>query len=161
LIDGKSVTEAPNDPAFHVRGATKIYRRECFEAIGGLLRATGWDTVDEIKANMLSWKTLTFPHITLIHHRPTGTAYGLWSDWVKNGLANYITGYHPVFMACKCVKRVLARPTVGGMRIGLGLWYGFMKGYFQRIPQVPDPAMIRYLRTQQWRALTFRRSLWR
>jgi glycosyltransferase involved in cell wall biosynthesis len=161
LVDGKPVTEFAGEPAFHVRGPTKIYRRKCFEAIGGLIRTPGWDTVDQIKANMLGWKTLSFPHIQLVHHRPTGGAYGAWADWVKCGLANYITGYHPVFMACKCVKRTLTRPTPAGIRNGFGLWWGFTKGYVRRIPKVPDPDMIRYLRTQQWRALTFRRSFWR
>ena len=37
---------------------------------------------------------------------------------------------------------------------------GFLKGYFKGIPQVDDKAMIRYLREQQWRALTFRKNLW-
>jgi biofilm PGA synthesis N-glycosyltransferase PgaC len=110
---------------------------------------------------MLGWKTLTFQHIYLVHHRPTGGAYGSWANWVKNGLANYITGYHPVFMACKCLKRTIVRFSPGGMKEGLGLWCGFMKGYVKRIPRVADPAVICYLRTQQWRALTFRRSLWR
>src|SRR5271166_6438519 len=43
-------------PRFHVRGATKIYSRACWEAIGGLLSVPGWDTVDEVKANMLGWE---------------------------------------------------------------------------------------------------------
>jgi glycosyltransferase involved in cell wall biosynthesis len=153
--EGKVVPEFAHEPPFHVRGPTKIYRRACFEAIGGLLMAPGWDTVDLIKANMLGWKTKTFPDIALIHHRPTGGAYGSWSNWVKNGLANYITGYDPVFMAVKCLRRSLRRP-----QSGLGLWCGFMKGYFKRIPQVEDRAMIRYLRSQQRRALTFRSNLW-
>jgi glycosyltransferase involved in cell wall biosynthesis len=161
LVNDKPVTEFKGEPAFHVRGPTKIYRRECFDAIGGLIRTPGWDTVDQIKANMLGWKTLTFPHIKLIHHRATGGAYGARSDWIKNGLANYITGYDPVFMICKCIKRILARPTISGIRNGIALWCGYLKGYIKRIPQVDDPEMIRYLRIQQWRALTFRPSLWR
>src|ERR1700730_9837934 len=35
-----------SNPKFHVRGATKIYKRECWQKLGGLLRAPGWDTVD-------------------------------------------------------------------------------------------------------------------
>jgi len=156
LVQGKRVPEFAGEPPFHVRGPTKIYRRACFEAIGGLIKAPGWDTVDLIKANMLGWKTRTFPHIQLVHHRPTGGAYGSWANYVKNGLANYITGYHPVFMACKCVRRTLRNLNLEG----LGLWCGFMKGYLWRIPRISDPAMIRYLRHQQWRALTFRKNLW-
>ena len=94
---GKTKAES-KDPAFHVRESTKIYRRECWHQIGGLIRAPGWDTYDEVKANMLGWKTRTFNKIELVHHRPTGGAYGAWSDNVKNGLANYVVGYHPLFM---------------------------------------------------------------
>ena len=56
--NGNLVCESPGDPAFHVRGATKIYRKECWVAIGGLQRAPGWDTIDELKANMMGWVTL-------------------------------------------------------------------------------------------------------
>ena len=156
-VDGVAVPECTGDPPFHVRGATKIYRRVCYEAIGGLLAAPGWDTVDEIKANMLGWETRTLP-VPLIHHRPTGDAYGAWSNWVKNGLANYVIGYHPLFMACKCLRRIFIRPYVTA---GVGLMCGFLKGYFKGIPQVDDEPMIRFVRKQQWRALTFRKNLWR
>ena len=50
--------KAEKNPSFHVRGATKIYRRDCWEAIDGLWSASGWDTIDEVKANMKGWKTL-------------------------------------------------------------------------------------------------------
>ena len=106
---------AKGDPAFHVRGATKIYRRTCWDAIGGLLRETGWDTLDEINANMLGWHTFTFDDLRLIHHRETGRADGSWKNWVKNGRANYVVGYHPLFMLAKCAKRVVERPYVVGV----------------------------------------------
>jgi len=153
--DGRT-PEFAGEPPFHVRGPMKIYRRECFAAIGGLIQAPGWDTVDHVTANMLGWTTRTFAHIPLIHHRATGGAYGTWSDSVKNGLANYITGYQPLFMACKCLRRTLRRPHLAG--IGLGV--GYLKGYWRRIPRVRNRDMIRYLRRQQWRALTLRKSLW-
>jgi glycosyltransferase involved in cell wall biosynthesis len=156
-INGKAENEFPEDPGYHVRGPTKIYRRECWMDIGGLIQAPGWDGVDEIKANMHGWRTCGFKGITLIHHRPTGAAYGIWTDAVKAGLANYITGYHPVFMLCKCARRLCHKPYGIG---SLALWTGFMKGYWRRIPQVADKEMIRYVRRQQWRALTFRSSLW-
>jgi len=149
--------EFEGEPAFHVRGPMKIYRRECFEAIGGLIQAPGWDTVDQLTATMLGWKTRTFPHIPLVHHRPTGGAYGSWNDSIKNGFANYVTGYQPLFMACKCVRRSFRRPHWAG----LALWLGFMKGYLRRIPRAQNRDMIRYLRRQQWRALTLQSSLWR
>ncbi|MBC8096235.1 MAG: glycosyltransferase family 2 protein, partial [Akkermansiaceae bacterium] len=81
------VAEFPSDPPFHVRGPTKIYRRACWEAIGGLRNVPGWDGIDELKANMLGWQTRTFQPIRLIHHRPTGNADGVWKNQNKFGRA--------------------------------------------------------------------------
>jgi poly-beta-1,6-N-acetyl-D-glucosamine synthase len=145
-------------PSFHVRGATKIYRRPCWQAIGGLLPAPGWDTIDEIKANSLGWKTRSFSHLHLIHQRDTGAADGLWPSLVKYGRANYICGYHPLFMASKCVLRIGRKPYLIG---SIGLMYGFVSGYVKRVPQVEDPAAIKYLRHQQVSRLLGRESLWK
>jgi poly-beta-1,6-N-acetyl-D-glucosamine synthase len=145
------------DPRFHVRGATKIYRAACWDGIGGLLQAPGWDTLDEVKANMLGWSTCTLSGLDVLHHRPTGAAYGTWNDRVKGGMANYISGYHPLFMLLKCARRMAAEPYIVG---GLGLLFGFVKGYLSRIPQVEDKALIRYLRQQQMNRLLGRKSLW-
>jgi poly-beta-1,6-N-acetyl-D-glucosamine synthase len=155
--DGELRPEFPSDPTYHVRGPTKLYRRECFVAIDGLVKAPGWDGIDEIKANMRGWGTRSFPQIKLIHHRPTGAAYGTWKDAVKCGLANYITGYHSVFMLCKCARRFARNPFSCH---ALALLVGFFKGYAKGVPQVEDPEMIRYLRAQQMRALTFRPNIW-
>ena len=151
------VVESRGDPAFHVRGATKIYRRACWEAIGGLFKAPGWDTIDEVKANMLGWRTHTFTDLRLHQLKNTGSADGNWRNWMKNGLANYITGYHPLFMFAKCAKRTFARPYFYGAG---GLAWGFISGYLRGVPQVNDAALIRYVRKEQLRKLTLRGSIW-
>lgn len=156
-VGGKLVCESPSDPLFHVRGATKIYRRKCWDALGGLIQAPGWDTIDELKANMLGWTTRSFPDIPIKHHRFTGTVDGRWKNLVKFGLANYITGYHPAFMIAKCLKRSVRKPYFVA---GAGLWWGFIGGYWRRVPQVNDPALIRYVRRQQLSKLAGRPSLW-
>lgn len=154
---GELVAESRNDPRFHVRGATKIYRRQCWEQIGGLLKAPGWDTVDELKANMLGWETRTFAEILLLQHKDTGSVDGAWRNWVKNGLANYVSTYHPLFMLAKCLKRVFDRPY---FLSAAGLAFGFVGGYVRRIPRVEDSALTRYIRAQQIRKLTLRPSIW-
>ncbi|MFO1487507.1 MAG: glycosyltransferase family A protein [Verrucomicrobiota bacterium] len=156
-VDGELVVESRGDPRFHVRGATKIYRRACWDQIGGLIKAPGWDTVDELKANMLGWQTYTFFDLKLWQHKDTGSADGAWRNWVKNGLANYISAYHPLFMFVKCLKRAFARPYLLG---AIGLGYGFIGGYFKKVPRVSDAAFMHYVRGQQWRKLTMRPSIW-
>lgn len=145
-------------PKFHVRGATKIYRKPCWEDIGGFWPAPGWDTFDEVKANRLGWATRSFDDLHLRHHRLTGTAEGLWAGLVKNGRANYICGYHPVFMLGKCMFRLVRPPYVTG---AVALFYGFTSGYFKRIPQVDDPLTIAYLRRQQLGRLAGGQTIWK
>jgi len=157
LVNGSVEVESKIDPKFHVRGATKIYRRDCWQEIGGLIHAPGWDTLDEVKANMLGWNTCTFSDINVIHHRPAGAAYGAWNDRVKGGMGCYIAGYHPLFMLIKSIKRMAQKPYFIG---GCGFMFGFVKGYVSRVPQIDDKALIRYFRQQQMNRLFFRKSLW-
>jgi poly-beta-1,6-N-acetyl-D-glucosamine synthase len=155
-LDGKLTLEV--NPRFHVRGATKIYRRACWEAIGGLISATGWDTVDEVKANMLGWRTRAFEDLHLLHHRLTGMANGLVHDRVKHGLACYVSGYHPFFVVASCLRRLAQKPyLVGSFAIG----YGFIKGYLTRAPQVRDTRLIHYIRAQQLRRLCGLQTIWK
>jgi glycosyltransferase involved in cell wall biosynthesis len=153
---GRLVSEP--SPAFHVRGATKIYRRECWDAIGGLSEVPGWDTLDEVKANMTGWRVQSFPDILALHKRPTGAAGGSWRDSVKNGRSDYFLGYHPLFMLAKCARRVFTKPYLVS---GVGHWWGFLGGYLKRRPQVADQAVISYVRRQQLRRLFFLESTWK
>jgi len=155
-FDGTEKLEA--NPRFHVRGATKIYRRSCWKAIGGLLQAPGWDTIDEVKANMLGWSSSSFSELHVIHHRVTGTADGMWRDRVKHGLACYVSGYHPLFLAASCFSRLIKKPYIAG---SAAICYGFLKGYWTRMPRVQDQQFIKYLRTQQLRRLCGLETIWR
>ena len=155
-LDGTERLEA--NPKFHVRGATKIYRRSCWEAIGGLWRAPGWDTIDEVKANMLGWRSCSFGELRVVHHRLTGSADGVLRDRIKHGLACYVSGYHPLFLAASCLSRLLQKPYVIG---SAAISYGFLKGYFVRMPRVSDARLIKYLRTQQLRRLCGLETIWR
>lgn len=158
LAHGCRVAEGTDAPGFHVRGATKIYRRACWDAIGGLVPITGWDTIDEMKANMLSWRTYTFRDLLLVQHRPTGAADGSWRNSLKNGRANYMTGYHPLFMLLKCAKRIFDTPLF--IDAG-GLFCGYFGSCLKRLPRVADREVIAYVRRQQIRRLLFKPSLYR
>lgn len=156
--DGSELqVESPGDPPFHVRGATKIYSRECWQEISPLVIAPGWDTIDEVKANMKGWRTRTFPDLRVVQHKPTGTADGTWLNAFKNGRANYVTGYDPLFMLAKCFKRAFTSPP---LVCAVAMTAGFCSGYLKRLPQVQDAGAIHYLRQQQRRRLLLRRSIY-
>lgn len=155
--NGQLKADSPGDPPFHVRGATKIYRRACWRQINPLVKAPGWDTIDEVKANMHGWSTRTFRDLNVIQLKATGSADGTWGNWFKNGIANYITGYHPLFMLAKCIKRTFERPL---LLAALALWLGFFSGYLRGIPRIQDRSLIRYLRKQQLRRLVGASSIY-
>jgi len=155
-IAGKLQAEV--NPRFHVRGATKIYRRACWQAIGGLWPASGWDTIDEVKANMLGWRTHSFPELQLLHHRFTGTEDGLVRDRVKHGMACYVSGYHPLFVMASCMRRITQKPYLVG---AAAIMYGFLKAYWNRPPRPEDRSYVAYIRGQQLRRLFGMETIWR
>jgi glycosyltransferase involved in cell wall biosynthesis len=154
-VEGKLKLE--KCPRFHVRGATKVYRRECWEQIEGLVTAPGWDIVDETRASMLGWTTTSFDDLQLIHHRVTGTAESKWRDQIKNGRAYYVAGYHPLFMAAKCIYRLTSKPYVLG---STAMAAGFISGYISGLPRASDQ-LIRFVRRQQLLRLCGGSTIWK
>ncbi len=146
------------NPTFHVRGGAKIFRRGCWDAIGGLWVGAGSDTVDEVKANMLGWTTMSFADLHMIHHRPTGASWGRWGGVAKDGSISYITGYHPLYMLAKLAIGVARKPYVLG---SVAQMYGYVSAYLQQAPRVDDPELIRYLRKQQLARLLGRETIWK
>jgi glycosyltransferase involved in cell wall biosynthesis len=156
-VGGVERPEVTGDPPFHVRGATKIYREACWRRIAPLIRAPGWDTVDEVRANLFGWHSRTFAELCVTQHKPTGGADGLWRNALKNGKANYMTGYHPAFMFAKCIKRL--RWQSRGLEC-IGLLAGYLSGYVRQVPMLADRQTVRYLRGQQLRRLLLRSSIY-
>jgi glycosyltransferase involved in cell wall biosynthesis len=146
------------NPKFHVRGATKIYKKACWDAIGGLWPAPGWDTIDEVKANMLGWKTYAFHDLHLLHHRFTGTEDGFFRDRVKHGVACYVSGYHPLFVTASCLRRLAKKPYLIG---AVGVMYGFVKAHFSGPLRLKERSYLAYIRGQQLRRLCGMETIWR
>ena len=165
-IGGGTVSDRLNDgtlrhdphPAFHVRGATKIYRRECWEAIGGMVQAKGWDTIDEVKANQLGWRTTTFHDIPILQQRVTGHRAGSWSDISKNGRAAWFCGYHPLFALARAVRLSTIPPY---LLLGLAFASGYGKAMLTRADRIDDPELISYVQREQLNRLRGRPSIWR
>jgi poly-beta-1,6-N-acetyl-D-glucosamine synthase len=146
------------NPRFHVRGATKIYKKACWEAIGGLWPEPGWDTIDEVQANRLGWKTYSFPELPLLHHRLTGSEGGILRDRIKHGKVCYISRYHPIFVAASCLRRIIQKPYILG---SAAILYGFLKAHLTHPPRLEDRSYVAYIRSQQLRRLFGMQSIWR
>lgn len=134
----------------HVRGPTKVYRRSCFEAIGGLVPALGWDGVDEWKAMTLGWQVRSFLNLKVYHYRVTGAATGSIKSRLELGYGAYYMGYHPLFMLARGVRHMRDRPYLIG---GLAMILAYFTAGLQGRERLQDPAVIQYVRQTQLRQL--------
>ena len=94
----------------HVRGALKLYRRECFDSIGGVRERLGWDGIDQSYARMRGYRTAHFPDIVARHHRPVGTADGVLRGRMRGGETHYALGFSLPWAVLKAFKYSLSPP---------------------------------------------------
>lgn len=92
----------------HIRGAFKAYRKACFEQIGGLKPAMGWDTVDELLCKFYNWKVVTDASLQVKHLKPTGANYNQAARF-KQGEAFYSLGYGFWITAIASLKLALLK----------------------------------------------------
>ena len=130
----------------HVRGCTKIYRQACFEAIGGLVPAMGWDGIDEWKALSLGWNVQSFIDIAIYHYRFTGAATGFLKSFYEQGNGAYRMGYHPLYLIARGFRRMADKPIVFG---GLVMMWGFLIAFLHQEEKLADPSVISYVRQAQ------------
>jgi len=132
----------------HTLGACKVYRRECFEEIGGLVPAMGWDGIDEIKARMKGWDAYPVPGLRVIHLRPEGQAAGTFASGKERGRGSYFMGYHPLFFAFRAARNIVKSPLDG-----MGMITGYLAEAMGGGARIDDPEFIRFLRKNQLRKL--------
>jgi glycosyltransferase involved in cell wall biosynthesis len=137
----------------HVSGICQVFRRECFEEIGGYVPVKGGsiDHIAVISARMKGWKTRTFTEKTCVHHRTMGTAgRSLLGSRFKLGLKDYSIGNHPIWEFFRTVHQMRMPPLfVGGLALGAGYLWGFCR-------QVPHPVsrdLIAFHRREQMQRL--------
>jgi hypothetical protein len=127
----------------HVRGALKLYSRDCFEAIGGVRELLGWDGIDEVLARMYGYRTRSFPELVARHHRHTGTAQGRLRGHVRWGRCMYVEGYPAPWIALRSLKVATARPRIISGAAYLG---GYLHAVARRVPRFDEPGYRRHLR---------------
>lgn len=136
--------------AWSVAGAVQMFRRECYEQVGGYLPLEygGSDTLAELTARMHGWETRSVPGLRVRHHRPTSTADGRYRGLFRLGMLDGSFGSHLGFMFLKCLRRLPYPPWIlGGATVFAGYLYYRLS---QKRPLIPGEA-VRYLREEQVR----------
>jgi hypothetical protein len=123
-------------PPDHVRGALKLYRRECFEQIRPIPEILGWDTIDEIAARMHGWRTRSEAVVDgdPLHLRPTGAQDGRLRAFRRWGACAWGYGAHPLHVLLGAIARLRLRPRGIG---GLNYLAGWVIAGLRRAPRAP------------------------
>ena len=146
-IEREGRIELEPEPIYHVRGALKMYRRLCFEEIGGLTTQIGWDTIDEVYAWAKGWRTKSFFQYRVIHCRPTGLGLKASRIYFERGKAEYFSWSAPFFVLAKSIK--IALKDLAPLR-ALTFLAGFVGGYAKREKRIKDALFVKTRRQQQW-----------
>jgi len=133
----------------HVSGACQLFRRACFEDIGGYkpIRGGGIDVIAVLTARMKGWKTRTFTEKTYEHHRKIGTAKnGDLRARFKDGEKDYVLGAHPVWEVFRSLYQTNKRPLIAG---GCALLAGYLWAAIRRAERAVSPELMRFRRDDQ------------
>ncbi len=137
----------------HVSGGCQLFRRQCFEEIGGYRpnKAGGIDWIAVTTARMKGWKTRSFRGKFYFHHRAMGTAErGRLASSFSYGEKDYYLGGHPIWEAFRVMYRMTKPPyLVNGMALGLGYLWAFAR----RIERPVSKELMRFHRKEQMQKL--------
>ncbi|MCP4700224.1 MAG: glycosyltransferase family 2 protein [Gammaproteobacteria bacterium] len=136
-----------------VSGAVQLFRRKCYEDIGGYLPMPkgGVDVIAEVMARMHAWKVRTFADIEVRHHRRMGTeTQRVLAAYYRMGVMEYSHAYHPVFEWVRCIWRLKEKPYILGSiaRIS-GYCHAFLRGDKWAVPD----DVAKFLRQEQMQRL--------
>lgn len=133
----------------HIRGAFKAYRRACFNEIGGLKPAMGWDTVDELLCHYYGWKIVTDERLIVKHLKPTGANYNQKARF-KQGEAFYSLGYGFVISCISSAKLALRKKKPF---LFVDYTVGYILAFLQRKPLLVNADQARFIRAYRWKKM--------
>jgi biofilm PGA synthesis N-glycosyltransferase PgaC len=132
----------------HVEGATKFYRRACWDDIAPLPPILGWDTLDEVRARMRGWRTASFsvPGGDPLHLRRMGGHGAILRSFRRWGVCSYGYGAHPLHVLLYGLRLMRSRrPRVIG---GLNYLVGWALAALRRPPRA-EPELRQVVRHDQ------------
>ena len=138
----------------HVSGQIQLFRRQCFDEIGGYLPipSGGIDLMAVITARMKGWQTRTFTEKWYEHHRKMSSAkHSQLGIAFYSGRTDYTQGCDPVWEVFRSLYQMKHRKPL--VLWGAACMLGYFWALLTRAPRVASPEMIKFRRHEQMRRL--------
>lgn len=148
---GKLVSEKCGDE--NSVGMTKLYRKKCFDQIGGFVRQVMWDAIDGHRCRMLGWIACSWdePDLRFVHLRPMGSSHkGMLTGRMRHGFGQYFMGTGLMYMTASAIYRMTRPPFIFG---GLAMWWGYIQSMRHQKERLNDLTFRKFLRSYQWSCL--------
>ena len=125
IEDGYNSTTDSFEGEKHVAGGCQLFRRECFEEIGGYIPIKdGIDWVAVTTARMKGWRTQSFKEKYFHHYRKLGTGQSnKVAALFKYGTKDYTLGGHPLWELFRVIYQMTKKPYIYG---GIVLLAGYL-----------------------------------
>ncbi len=133
----------------HVAGGCQLFRRRCFEEIGGYIpnRAGGIDWIAVTTARMMGWTTRSFREKSFFHYRSLGTAErSLLASTFSYGEKDYYLGGHPLWELFRVAYRATKKPYLLG---GAALYSGYLSAFLRQMRRPVSDELMRFHRKEQ------------
>ena len=137
----------------HVAGGCQLFRRKCFQEIGGYLpnRAGGVDWIAVTTARMKGWKTCSFPEKRFHHYRSLGTAErNKLKASFSYGEKDYYLGNSPIWELFRVSYRMTKPPYIIE---GMALFCGYSWAAIRKINRPVSRELMRFHRAEQMKKL--------
>lgn len=137
----------------HVPGGCQLFRRQCFEDIGGYVpnHIGGIDWMAVTTARMRGWRTRSFPEKRFYHYRSLGTAdKSVLGSLFSYGEKDYYLGGSPVWQVFRVAYRMAKPPVIVG---GVALLFGYCWAALRRVRRAVSPELMRFHRNEQMKKL--------
>ncbi len=147
--DGKQYSPRSGNSVWSVPGAVQMFRRECYEAVGGFLplRYGGEDWCAEVTARRNGWRVQSFPELPVHHHGAGAGSYGVGlRRWFQGGLMDYSVGSHPLFEMARLARRLRSQPYVLG---ACARWCGYVWAACRREKRIVSKEFVQFLRAEE------------
>jgi poly-beta-1,6-N-acetyl-D-glucosamine synthase len=111
--------------ANHVAGGCQLFRRQCFENVGGYIPNPGGgvDWIAVTTARMKGWKTKSFPEKRFHHYRTLGTAgRSRAAASFSYGEKDYYLGGSPLWQLFRVAYRATRQPVDGAALLAGYCW---------------------------------------